>query len=557
MTRRSATRPTAARVVAARVARALAAFVVVAVPMLAAPALAARTAASAPPMLQPVTVMQRQPQYDVVVELQPAPVSPMPHDAAYITPASAVTTAPSPGGTGRPSNAAGGGGATPTPTNSSPRIDATVAPVLDLNSASTPLALVVDASSSGARSLPQALSGAAGVVLQLPNMNPVTVVADHDPPKLLTEADDTAAQAINALASINASGTRATTAALGQAIDRLHEVQLRVPRSGAQPNRAHLGLVILTTSGPAPKGAEASSLVQRLQQSNLVLGVVTTGSTSTGWGDVATRTGGLAVVANPTDASEGYDSLLHALQARYVVTFTTPEPLGTAFVTVTSAGLPYTGRVDMPPPGSPGAAPGASSASGTTGSAPGSALTGATRIWVGLAILLVLAAIGAVILALRLRRRRPAAAPQPPPEPVAAPADPAPSDDAPVPPGVRMFDVSNPGAPTELDPAKLAAGSAASAAPPPEQAYRGRHREPGVIDVLDDDDDGDEHLDARPGRQGEPEPKETGRDGDAGDRRDDGSKVGDRDPREDHGEGNGERKTIAEGNGVRSVKEAG
>src|SRR6185312_4900544 len=98
MTRRSATRP-AARVVAARVARALAAFVVVAVPMLAAPALAARTAASTPPMLQPITVMQRQSQYDVVVELQPAPVSPVDPGAALITPASAVTTAPSPGGT--------------------------------------------------------------------------------------------------------------------------------------------------------------------------------------------------------------------------------------------------------------------------------------------------------------------------------------------------------------------------------------------------------------------------------------------------------------------------
>src|SRR6185437_1097705 len=105
------------------------------------------------------------------------------------------------------------------------------------------------------------------------------------------------------------------------------------------------------------------------------------------------RTGGLSVVANPTDASEGYDSLLHALQARYVVTFTTPEPLGTAFVTVTSAGLPYTGRVDMPAPGSPGAAPAASSASKTAWSA------GATRIWVGLAILMVLDSIGAALLA--------------------------------------------------------------------------------------------------------------------------------------------------------------
>ncbi|MGZ4603683.1 MAG: VWA domain-containing protein, partial [Kineosporiaceae bacterium] len=209
-----------------------------------------------------------------------------------------------------------------------------VARVLDLT-VGTPTALVVDASSAAAGALPQALSGAAGLLLKMPDDDPVTVVADKDPPALLTTDGATAGDAIRALTTISASGNSSTTAALSLALQHL----------GARQDA--LRLVVLTTSGAPPGGDDATRLVDAMRAAGAVLAVVGTGSAGTSWSLLATRTGGTAVAAQPTDAAAAYDTLAATLQARYVVTFTPPPSATQAKLYVTSAGVRMAAAVDL------------------------------------------------------------------------------------------------------------------------------------------------------------------------------------------------------------------
>jgi ribonuclease E len=100
------------------------------------------------------------------------------------------------------------------------------------------------------------------------------------------------------------------------------------------------------------------------------------------------------------------------------------------------------------------------------------------------------AAIAAAFAALRMRGRSPAGTPAL----AAATAD----DRASVPPGVRMFDLTNPRAPTEIP----AAGSDQPYPDPtypdqpyPDQPYRGLHRGSTAVEAIDDEDDEEDEDD--------------------------------------------------------------
>jgi hypothetical protein len=377
--------------------------------------------------LQVVAVRPTPQGVTAVVGLDPAPLVPLPGDAA------AVTTVPATSGS------------SPAPSGKS--IAATVSPVVDLARGS-PLALVVDASAAGGAARAQTLSGAAGLLLRLPSQTPVSVVADASPPRLLTRDGARPSDAITALTGVSTSpggtpGPTSTAAALELAVQHL-------------PQSLSARVVVLTTSAPAPTGDEAERLVDSLAGAGVVLGVVGTGNAGTSWKDVAAATGGTAVAAAPTDASAAYDGLLAALQGRYLVRFTPPPGTGQVSLAVTSAGQRYRTMLTIP-----GVAP-------TPSAAPAPRVSTSSRS-PGWWILLGVAALaGLVLVALLLLRRnrasRPDGAARPPADvDEAAPRFEDPSYAATSLPGVRVFDVSDPEQPTEI-PDPLAA-SAATAKP--------------------------------------------------------------------------------------------
>jgi len=379
--------------------------------------------------LQVVAVRPTQQGVTAVVGVDPAPLVPLPGDAA------AVTTVPA---TSVPATS----GSSPAPSGKS--IPVTVSPVVDLTRG-TPLALVVDASAAGAEARAQTLSGSAGLLLRLPSQTPVTVVADASPPRLLTRDGARPSDAITALTNLSTSGgtpgSTSTAAALELAVQHL-------PQS--------LGggrVVVLTTSAPPPTGDDAQRLVDSLARAGVVLGVVGTGSAGTSWKDVAAATGGTAVAAVPTDASAAYDSLLATLQGRYMVRFVPPAGAGQVMLAVTSAGQRFQTVLTIP-----GATPAPSAAPATTRGSTSSGLPG----WIlpGVAVLAGLVLVTLLLLRRRSTARRHTARQGGADVDEAAPPVEAPVYDVASLPGVRLFDVSDPEQPTEIaDP------RAASAAP--------------------------------------------------------------------------------------------
>ncbi|HYJ75193.1 MAG TPA: hypothetical protein VEV65_06295, partial [Kineosporiaceae bacterium] len=374
-------------------------------------------AAQADGGLQVVTVHRTPQGVSAVVGVDPAPLAALPKDAAVVTPAAS--------------------GSSPQPSATIP--PATTSPVVDIT-AGTPVALVVDASSTGAAARDQTLSGTAGLLLRLPSVTPVVVVADGSPPRLLTSDGARQAEGINALTTLSStpapsSGGTSTPAALDLAVQHL-------PRASTGGR-----VVVLTTSQPPPVGADAQRLVDRLITAGVVLGVVGTGSAGTSWQDVANGTGGAAVAAVPTDSSSAYDSLLATLQGRYVVRFAPPAGVEQVSLAITSAGQRLTTALAVP--GATG-----SSAAPSTAPSPAAEQTSSSVPWgilVGLAVLAVLL-VGGVLL---LRRRGRSTDDGPAPVETSAALVPGrrgvdPVTDIAALPGVELYDITNPEQPTKI-----------------------------------------------------------------------------------------------------------
>jgi hypothetical protein len=342
----------------------------------------------------------------VVADVRPAPSAPLPGDAASV------------------------------------RVGATLVPATTttLLARDAPTAVVVDASAAGAAALSQTLSGVAGYLLRLPSGTPVTVTADGGTPRAVTASPGRPADAIHAMTTVTAAGERSTAGAVELALAGLAPVAGRGGRV----------LVLLGTTGGPPEGQARARLEDRLKAAGAVLAVVTTPQSAPAWAPVADSTGGTAVSRGPDDVAGAFDAVTQVLRGRSVVTFTPPAGATSADLQVQVGGVRVSAAVALP--AAAAATPGPSGQATTPavtrseGSSPGPVL----------ALAVLVAALVAALVHVARRRRRQRRAPRAVP---AAPVDAsgqstgrAPSGQELSPPGVRVFDVSDPHGPVELDP---------------------------------------------------------------------------------------------------------
>jgi hypothetical protein len=291
-------------------------------------------------------------------------------------------------------------------------VASTVAPLLD---GAAPVSVVLDASPDGRAGLAQASSGVAGYLLRLPPSTHVSVTVDGGAVGGAT-ATGSPSDAIHALTSVRP-GTAAANppAAVAAAVRAL------------PAGRDRRALVLLETSAPAPGAQAAARMMETLRAAQAVLAVVAVSAPAEGWDDLARATGGLAVGAGAGGPAAAFDEVALVLRARSVVTFTPPPGarqvdlrLRSGDSTV-SATVPLAAAPVVAPAGAP-------------------AVTSGRPVWpVVLAAVLAVALAVAVAVAVVRRRRRRGAVP------------PAAADDGSVPPGVRVFDVSDPRGPVEIE----------------------------------------------------------------------------------------------------------
>jgi hypothetical protein len=245
------------------------------------------------------------------------------------------------------------------------------------------IGLVVDVSDATGPAFQAGLSGAAGLLLQLPAESRSGVVADRAPPVLVAGPEPGVTDDVQALSELTAGGARGTSAALTLALDRL------------PARRGDRSVLVLYTSARDAGGEPATALGERLRAAGAVLAVVTTAPAAGYWTQVAQVTGGLAVVA-PADRPIGaFDQVADTLRARYVATFARPATGGAELrwtTDGTTSALPLT----IPAAPAPGSAGAGSRATGD-GSSP------APPLVPGLVAVLLLALVAAVVL---VRRRR-------------------------------------------------------------------------------------------------------------------------------------------------------
>jgi hypothetical protein len=193
--------------------------------------------------------------------------------------------------------------------------------------------LVVDVSGAAGPAFQAGLSGAAGLLLQLPAKSRSGIVADRKPPALVAGPAAGVADDVQALSELKPGGQRDTSAALTLALDRLPS--LRGDRS----------VLVLYTSARDAGGERATALGERLRAAGAVLAVVTTAPDAGYWTSVAQATGGLAVVAPAHRPIRAFDQVASALRARYVTTFSRPATGGAELrwtVDGTTSTLPVT-----------------------------------------------------------------------------------------------------------------------------------------------------------------------------------------------------------------------
>lgn len=243
--------------------------------------------------------------------------------------------------------------------------------------------LVVDASGGGGPAFQAGLSGAAGLLLQLPAQARSGVVADREPPALVTGPKAGVADDVQALSELRPRGERDTSAALTLALDRL------------AAGRGGRSVLVLYTSARDAGGEPAPALGERLRAAGAVLAVVTTAPDAGYWTSAAQLTGGLAVVAPGYRPIRAFDQVADTLRTRYVATFTRPAT-GDAALRWTVGGTTSTLPVTIPAARATGAADTGNRADGTDGTTP---------LVAGLVIGVVFATGAAVVL--RRRRRRP------------------------------------------------------------------------------------------------------------------------------------------------------
>jgi hypothetical protein len=275
--------------------------------------------------------------------------------------------------------------------------------------------LVVSVAGVTGPRLQAGLSGAAGLLLQLPAGSRSGVVADRRPPVFVAGPEVGAADGVQALSTLTATGQPDTSAALTLALDRL------------PARRGDRTVIVLYTSAPDAGGEPPSALGRRLREAGAVLAVVTSAPNAEYWTSVAQATGGLAVVAPADRPITAFDEVAQALRTRYVATFPRPAAAG-AELRWTAGGT--TSTLPLTIPATPVAAGGGTAAAGGGSTAP---------LVAGLVVVGLLA-IGAAVLGLRRRRARarPQGRVEPPDYLVRA-----------VPDGVRMFDIRD-DAPKEL-----------------------------------------------------------------------------------------------------------
>jgi hypothetical protein len=289
---------------------------------------------------------------------------------------------------------------------------------------------VVDTSAAGADVLSQTLSGAAGYLLRLPPATPVTVTADGGTPRRVTSVPGPPADAIQALTTLRAGGERSTARALELAVAAL-------PSPAGPRGR---GLVLLATSGAPPEGEAGADLQDRLEDAGVVLAVVTAPQFARAWAGLADATGGTAAGVRGDAVPDAFDEVARALRGRSVITFAAPAGTASAELRVRSGGDLLSADVSLPG-GEQQQAGGGTTGTGARGAQdePAQAPGDDTRRGVAVAVVALQLAAAAVVLLVRRRRREQSRSEQ---------------QDEDVPQGVRLFDVSDPLAPVELDRAR-------------------------------------------------------------------------------------------------------
>jgi hypothetical protein len=249
-------------------------------------------------------------------------------------------------------------------------------------------ATVLDTSAAGAGTLQNGINGTTDLLLQLPDGVRNLVVADGgDGPRTVSPLTQGATEAIAALNSARAAGTRHTGAALDAAAD------------GLPPQAGRSRLVLLYTGAADAGGEPAEQLGRRLAQAGVVLAVVTTGPGQQYWSDAAGITGGLAVAATGAASLRPFDQVASTLRSRFVLTFPRPSTLpATVRVSMTVDGQTVSQSAMVPEATAETAAP--------AGAASGSSLR-----WWAFGALVLVALVTAALLLVRRRGRAPVGAP--------------------------------------------------------------------------------------------------------------------------------------------------
>jgi hypothetical protein len=307
-------------------------------------------------------------------------------------------------------------------------------------SARSSISLVVDASAGGASSFQHGgQSGVASFLLQVPPDSATSVVADRQPPAVISPSTIGVSDDLRAASDLTSGGGRSTSSALSWA------VRQATPWPSSQP------VIVLYTSAPDAGGEPAQALGERLRQAHAVLAVVNTSPTSAYWSQVANYTGGLEVRAPSTQAISAFDHVADALRARYTVTFARPAAGEAASLLVTTPGGTTTVPLALPSgPAAPIPTPASTQAAANSSSGSSSSTHGAGPWWAWLLGVAALAVAATTVIISRGRRDLGPVVDPPARAGKAAderPADERPADERPAPealPGVRVFDVADP-----------------------------------------------------------------------------------------------------------------